>query len=79
MPTQQSGIKKPSIGNIMFKDVYVKLDDSNDNFILKNLNCEIKQGMKIGVVGRTGSGKSTFVSTLLRFVLKIIFKNPIFI
>lgn len=68
LETQKTGIMLPTIGDIRFENVNVQLNDTNDNYILKNLNCEIQQGLKIGVVGRTGSGKSTFVSTLLRFV-----------
>ncbi|PFX21734.1 Multidrug resistance-associated protein 4 [Stylophora pistillata] len=33
---------------------------------LKSINLNIKGGSKIGVVGRTGAGKSSFVSALLR-------------
>ena len=30
--------------------------------ILKNINIEIKKGDKIGIIGKTGSGKSTFIN-----------------
>lgn len=35
--------------------------------IFQNLSIKIKHGEKVGVVGRSGSGKSTFVNLLLRF------------
>lgn len=35
--------------------------------IFENLNLEIKPGEKIGLVGETGSGKSTIVNLLLRY------------
>ncbi|KAL4789131.1 P-loop containing nucleoside triphosphate hydrolase protein [Aspergillus venezuelensis] len=34
--------------------------------VLKNLNFSIKGGERVGVVGRTGAGKSSFAMTLLR-------------
>ena len=33
--------------------------------VLKQLNCKIEAGEKIGVVGRTGAGKTTIINTLL--------------
>lgn len=35
---------------------------------LKNLNFKIKSGEKVGVVGRTGAGKSTIYNVLLRII-----------
>jgi ATP-binding cassette subfamily B multidrug efflux pump len=35
--------------------------------LLKNLNLNIKAGEKVGLVGRSGAGKSTIVNLLLRF------------
>ncbi len=34
--------------------------------MLKGLNLKIKAGEKIGIVGRTGAGKTTIINTLLR-------------
>ena len=34
--------------------------------VLRNISLSIKAGAKIGVVGRTGSGKSSFVAALMR-------------
>lgn len=36
--------------------------------VLKNVSFSIKAGMKVGVVGRTGAGKSSIVQALLRLV-----------
>lgn len=33
---------------------------------LKQITCKIKAGEKVGIVGRTGAGKSTIINTLLR-------------
>ena len=36
-----------------------------DNKVLENINIEIKKGDVIGIVGKTGAGKSTFIDLLL--------------
>lgn len=41
--------------------------EKNLPFVLKNISLQIKAGESIALVGRTGSGKSTFISLLQRF------------
>lgn len=36
--------------------------------MLKGINCVIEEGTRVGVVGRTGSGKSTLISALFRLL-----------
>ncbi|MCS7229096.1 MAG: ABC transporter ATP-binding protein/permease [Candidatus Kryptonium sp.] len=52
-------------GEIKFKDVWFKYPDSED-YVLKNINLEIKQGQTVGIVGYTGSGKTTLVNLIPR-------------
>ena len=59
-------VAKISSGTIIFKDVTFSHDGSNIN-IFKKLNLKIKSGEKIGLVGHSGSGKTTFTRLLLRF------------
>ena len=56
-----------SKGKIKFVDYSVKYRPDTP-LILRNINLEIKPGEKIGVVGRTGSGKSTMLLCLFRIL-----------
>jgi ABC-type multidrug transport system fused ATPase/permease subunit len=53
---------------IKFNNVYFKYSAS-DQFILKNINIEIKKGARVGIIGTTGSGKSTFVDLIMRLLI----------
>lgn len=53
-------------GVIEFKDVTFTHNGAN-TAIFRDLNIRIKQGEKIGLVGHSGSGKTTFTRLLLRF------------
>ena len=55
----------PQRGEIYFKDVSFAYDKSLPN-VLHNLTFKINAGEKIGVVGRTGAGKSSIIQTLFR-------------
>ncbi|RLM74168.1 MRP-like ABC transporter [Panicum miliaceum] len=57
----------PSRGDIDVKDLKVRYRQ-NTPLILKGITVNIKSGEKIGIVGRTGSGKSTLVQALFRIV-----------
>jgi ATP-binding cassette subfamily B protein len=50
---------------IRFENVSFKYNRKDEKYILKNLNCEIRKGERIGIVGRNGAGKSTFVKLLM--------------
>jgi ATP-binding cassette subfamily B multidrug efflux pump len=57
-------------GEIKFDAVdfnYGRAFQADRKDILKNLNLHIKAGEKVGLVGRSGAGKSTIVNLLLRF------------
>ncbi len=49
---------------IDFKDTFFR--DFKNNWVVKDISFDIKAGMQVGIVGFTGSGKSTIVSLILR-------------
>lgn len=53
-------------GSIDFNHVYFSYFDDQDEVNLRDINVHIKSGQTIGVIGGTGSAKSTFVQLILR-------------
>ena len=51
--------------HIKFDNVYFGYSSKYNN--LKNINFELKKGGNLGIIGATGSGKSTIIKLLLRF------------
>lgn len=56
---------EPYTGDVVFDNVTFSY--SEDKPALSNVNIDIKHGQKIGLVGRSGSGKSTIINLLMRF------------
>ncbi|XP_073132733.1 putative multidrug resistance protein [Henckelia pumila] len=54
-------------GQIEFREVHFSYPSRKDEPILQGLNLKVKPGKKIGLVGGSGSGKSTIVSLIERF------------
>ncbi len=57
--------KTPIKGNISFDNVSFTYDDTNIT-ALKNMSFEIQNGETIGIIGKTGAGKSTILDLLGR-------------
>ncbi|WP_245576691.1 ABC transporter ATP-binding protein [[Mycoplasma] imitans] len=51
---------------IEYKDVSFKYVDNNPHNNLSNINIKIKKGQTIGIIGPTGSGKTSIVNLLTR-------------
>ena len=54
------------IQDIKFENVNYKYEDSNE-YVLKNINLDVKAGEIVAFVGKSGSGKTTLVNLLARF------------
>ena len=78
LSTQNQIIDKANAKPLIVKKGEVKFDDVDFGYnqqqhetskaiLLKGLNLRIKPGEKVGLVGRSGAGKSTIVNLLLRF------------
>ncbi len=55
----------PAAGHIRFEHVWFAYN--GDDFVLKDVSFEVRPGERIGIVGATGSGKTTLINLLLRF------------
>jgi ABC-type multidrug transport system fused ATPase/permease subunit len=73
---QEADAKKPDVepkedwpheGALQFQDVWMRYRPELDP-VLKGVSFEVSPGDKIGIVGRTGSGKSSLIVTLFRLV-----------
>ena len=53
-------------GSIKFDNVSFKYSLSAEMYSLRDINIEIKSGMTVGVLGSTGSSKTTFVNLISR-------------
>ncbi|EZA62696.1 putative multidrug resistance-associated protein, partial [Ooceraea biroi] len=58
----------PGEGRIQFRNVYMRYEE-NEEAVLKGLNLVILPGEKIGIVGRTGAGKSSLIAALFRLAI----------
>jgi ATP-binding cassette subfamily B multidrug efflux pump len=64
-PAQVRSADPPGAGVIRFENVTFSYVDGEP--VLRNVSFEVQPGQRVGVVGATGSGKTTIVNLLLRF------------
>lgn len=60
-------IKLTNLESIEFKNVYFRYDKARDD-MLKNISFRIEKGENVGIIGSSGSGKTTIVNLLLRHI-----------
>ncbi|XP_030373816.1 probable multidrug resistance-associated protein lethal(2)03659 [Scaptodrosophila lebanonensis] len=57
----------PEQGKIVFDDLSLRyFPDPKADYVLRSLNIDIKEREKVGIVGRTGAGKSSLINALFR-------------
>lgn len=62
----QNAIRNPVIkGNIVFDEVHFSYEKGKE--VLKGIDVQIHQGEMIGLVGKSGMGKSTLINLICRF------------
>lgn len=62
----ENPVKEVADGSIDFENVSFTYDSAAEEDVLKNVNLHIRSGETIGIIGGTGSAKSTLVSLIPR-------------
>src|SRR6185436_1277766 len=64
-PARPARRPTPAAGHIVFDDVWFAYN--GEDYVLKGVSFEVRPGERLGIVGATGSGKTTLINLLLRF------------
>ncbi|MEE1282069.1 MAG: ABC transporter ATP-binding protein [Acutalibacteraceae bacterium] len=62
----ENPVNNVSNGSITFENVNFSYKKDSDNYCLKNINLDIKSGETVGIIGGTGSSKSSLVQLISR-------------
>ncbi len=62
----ENPVKDVKDGEIVFDHVYFSYSGDLEKSVLKNINLKINSGDYVGIIGPTGSGKSTLISLIAR-------------
>lgn len=62
----ENPIQKVEDGSIIFNNVNFKYSESAEKNTLENINLNIKSGQFVGVIGSTGSGKTSLINLISR-------------
>jgi len=57
--------RAPLVGHIVFDHVWFAYTD--EEYVIQDVSFEVQPGQRVGIVGATGSGKTTLINLLLRF------------
>ena len=67
VPENDPGVNWPEHGVVEFENYQTRYREDLD-LVLRGIDCKIGSGEKIGIVGRTGAGKSSLTLALFRIV-----------
>lgn len=67
IPESRPPVDWPASGNIEFRNLSLRYAEELP-LVIKNVSFKVDGGLKVGVVGRTGAGKSTVISALFRML-----------
>lgn len=62
----EDGIKKVKDGSVVFDHVSFKYSDKSEKYSLADINLNIQPGQTIGIIGGTGSGKTSLIQLISR-------------
>ena len=66
LTSPSDGIKEVKDGSVKFEDVVFRYGGSNKNAALSDIDLDIKSGETIGIIGGTGSSKTTLIQLIPR-------------
>jgi len=66
MPEKEDGIKEVKSGDVEFKNVYFSYSKRIDNCCLKDISVKVESGETVGIIGGTGSAKTSLVQLIPR-------------
>ena len=67
-PSTPAGRPAAAPGHIVFDQVWFTYQDTPGvNDVIRDVSFEVRPGERVGIVGATGSGKTTLINLLLRF------------
>jgi ATP-binding cassette, subfamily B, multidrug efflux pump len=68
-PEQPASRPAGANGHIRFENVWFSYNTAapDENWVLKDVSFQVHPGERVGIVGATGSGKTTLINLLLRF------------
>ncbi|KAL2918081.1 hypothetical protein HK105_202495 [Polyrhizophydium stewartii] len=68
LPTDPKDGAWPTAGAVAIRGLEIRYPSRPDHAVIQDLSLDIRPGEKVGVVGRTGSGKSTLMTALFRIM-----------